>query len=73
MLLEIIHCRLLNTSYSVMKTMFHHQIITGLPKHCPKKINKAPCTICYTLKITIYPKGKTIHTTNLLQRELIHM
>ena len=45
MLWEIIHCRLLHPSESVMKEMCHHQTLTGIPKHFPKNINEAPCTV----------------------------
>ena len=44
----IIHFRLLQTSDSFIKAMCHHETLYGLPKHCPKKIHKAPCTIFNT-------------------------
>ena len=53
--------------------MFHYQTLTGLPKHCPKKLNQAPYIICYTQNMTTYPKGKSVETTNLQPGELIHM
>ena len=37
MLCKLIHHRLLNPSYSVMKAMCHHQTLISLPKHLPKK------------------------------------
>ena len=54
---DLIHCRLLHPSDSVMKSMCRHQTIYGLPKQCPNKINKATCTICYTAKMTTINKG----------------
>ena len=62
---EIIHLFLLHPSESVMKAMCHHQNFTGLQKHYPKKLNQEPCTICYTEKMEILPKGKKFDTTNL--------
>ena len=53
--------------------MCHHQTINSLPKHCTKKLNQAPCTICYTEKLTNYPQGTTVDTSNLQPGELIHM
>ena len=53
---ELMHCRLLNPSDSVMKSMYRQQTVTVLLKHCPKKLNQAPCTICYTAKIKHSPK-----------------
>ena len=47
---DIIHIRLLHPSNSFMKSMCRHQTLYGLPKYCPKKIQKSPCTICYTEK-----------------------
>ena len=70
---ELIHCRLLQPYESVMKAMFRHKTLNGLPKHCPKKLNQSLCTICYTAKMTTYPKGTTGDTSNLQQGELIHM
>ena len=48
-----------------MKAICHHQNITGLPKHRPKKLNQAPCTICYTEKMKKLPKGTTVEKTNI--------
>ena len=70
---ELIHCRLLHPSDSVMKAMCHHQTLYGFPNNCPKKMHKAPCTIYYTSKITTINKGKTVNTSNLQPGELIHM
>ena len=71
--LDIIHRRLRHPSDSVMKTMCHHQTLYGLPKHCPNKIHKSPCTICYTAKITTINKGPTVDTSNLQTEEIIHV
>ena len=54
---EIIHLRNLHPSESVMKAMCRHKTLDGLPKPFPKKIHKAPCTICYTAKSTTIKKG----------------
>ena len=70
---EIIHHRLLHPSVSVMKLIFHHQTLNGLPEHCPNKLKKSPRTICYTTKNSYLPKVKTVDTSNLLPGELIHM
>ena len=70
---EIIHCRLLNPSEILMKAMCRHQTLNGLPKNCPKKLNKAPCKICYTSKMKNLTKGTTVDTRNLQPGELIHM
>ena len=43
--LETINFRLLHPYDSVMKAMFRHQTLDGLPKHCYKKIHKSPCII----------------------------
>ena len=53
---ELIHSRLLHPPDSVMKAMCRHQTLNFLPKHCPKKLNKAPCTICYTEKCQLSSK-----------------
>ena len=53
--------------------MCHYKTLTGPPKHFPKKINKLPCTIFYTAKMTNSPKGTTFDITNLNPGELIHM
>ena len=50
-----------------------HQTLNGLLKHCPIKLNKAPCTICYTEKTKTFPKGTTVGTINLKPGEFIHM
>ena len=73
MLWEIIHCRLLHPSESVMKEMCHHQNLTEIPKHFPKNINEAPCTVHFTEKWTISPKSATVDTTNLKTVEIIHI
>ena len=70
---ELIRLHLLHPSNSVMKSMCRHQTLYGLPKHCPKKIHKAPCAICYTEKMTTINKGTTVNTSNLRPGELIHM
>ena len=70
---ELIHSCLLHPSESVMKAMFRHKTLHGLPKHCPKKIHKAPCTICYTEKMTTINKGTTVDTSNLQTAELVYM
>ena len=57
---ELICHRLLHPSDSVMESMCLNQTLYGLTKHCPNKINKAPCTICYTEKNYNFPKGKNI-------------
>ena len=56
-----------------MKAMCLHQTLTGLPKHFPKKLNKAPCTIFYTAKMQTFPKATTVDTNNLQPGELIHV
>ena len=50
-----------------------NKTLDGIQKHFPTKINKAPCTICYTEKNTTFPKGTTVDTSNLKPGELIHM
>ena len=62
---ELINLYLLHPYDSVMKAMCHHQNLDGLPKHFPKKINKEPCKICYTEKITTTPKGTTVDTSKI--------
>ena len=69
---ELIHIILLNHSVSVMKSMYRHQIITVLPKHCPKKTNKPPQKICYKSNMMTFPKGTIFETTNRQPGELIH-
>ena len=73
MLWETIYRRLLHPSDSVMKAMCRHQTIDGLIKHCPNKLNKSPCKICYTAKMTTFHKGTTVDTSNLQPGENIHM
>ena len=70
---EIVHHRLFHPSGSVMKAMCRHQNLTGLPKHFSKKLNQAPCTVCYTENITDLLKGTTVGTNNLQPGELIHI
>ena len=70
---ELIHLRILHLSDRVMKQMCRLQTLTGLPKHCPNKLNQKPCTICYTAKMTYLPKVTTVDTNNLQPGELIHM
>ena len=62
---EIIHCRLIHPSDIVIKSMCHHQTLDGIPKHFPNKLNKSPCTICYTEKMTTFPQGSTVDISNL--------
>ena len=73
MSLELIHYFLLHPYESIMKLMFFHQMINGLPKHCLNKLNKSPCKICYTAKMTTPPKVTTVDTSNLQPGEIIHM
>ena len=56
-----------------MKSMCRHQTLYGLPKHCPKKINKSPCTIFYTAKMTTINKNTTVDTIKLQRGELIQI
>ena len=70
---EGIHRCLLHPSESVMKEMCHHQTLTRLPKHCPNKLNQAPCKICYTLNMKTFSKGTTVDTNNLQPGELINI
>ena len=53
---ELIHRRLLHPSYSVTKTMRHHLTMNVPPKHFSKKLNQALCTMCFTEKMTTFPK-----------------
>ena len=62
---ELIHLCLLHPSESVMTAMCCNKNLTGPPKQSPKKINQAPCTICYISRMNILPKGTTVGTTNL--------
>ena len=70
---ELIHCHTLHPSGSVTKAMFQHQTLDVPQKHCPKKINKSPSTICYTEKMTSINKGTKVDTSNLQPEELINM
>ena len=70
---DLIHRRLLHLSYSVMIAICRHKNPDGLPKHCPKKVHKAPCTIYYTAKTTTINKVTTVDTSNLQPGELVHM
>ena len=70
---ELIHFRLLHPSESFMKAMGHHQTLNGLPKPRPKKLNRAPCTIRYTAKMTTFPKITTVDNSNIQLGELIHI
>ena len=38
---------------SVIKGMFHHQTLTGIPKHCHKYINESPCILLFISKMKI--------------------
>ena len=70
---ELIHIHLLHPSDSAMKSMCRHQTLYGLPKSCPTKIHKTPCTICYTSKMTTTNKGTKIDTSNLQPGDLVHV
>ena len=70
---EIIHCRLIHPSYSVIKSIYRHQNLTGLPKHCPKNLNQAPYTIVYAVKIKPSPKVTTVDTNKPQLGEFIHI
>ena len=70
---ELNYLYLIHPYASVIKAMCHHQTLTSLPKHWPKKINEAPYTVCYTAKITTLPKGTTVDTNSLWPGELIHV
>ena len=54
-----------------MKAMFHHHNFNEPPKHFPKYINEAPCTVCFKEKTTTLPKGATFDTTSLTPGELL--
>ena len=69
---ELIHRRLVHPSESVMKAICRHQTLASLPKHFPEKLDQARCTICYKAKMKLFPKGKTVDTTNLQPVELIN-
>ena len=70
---EIINFRLIHPSESATKAMCHNQTLNGLPNHWYKKLNQAPCKICYTKNMTTFPKGKNVDKTNLKPGEFIHM
>ena len=70
---DIIHRRLIYPSDSIMKAMCRHQNIYRLPKHCPNKIHKSPCTICYISNISTINKVTTVNTSNLHPGDLINM
>ena len=70
---ELIHLCLIHPYASVTKVMCHHQTLTGLPKHFPKKINIPPCTICYTANMISFPKITTLDRTKIQPEELLHM
>ena len=70
---ELIQHLLLHTYASVINIMFLHQNLNGLPKQLPNKINKVPCTICYTPKMTTLPKVTTFDNTNFKPGKIIHM
>ena len=70
---ELIYRHIFHPHDSVMKAMLCYQTLTGLPKHYPKKLNQAPCTICYTGNMTNFSKGTTVDTTNLWPGEIIHI
>ena len=69
---ETIQLHLIHPSESVMKAMFCHQNLNVLPKYCPKKLNKAPCTIYCTEKMTIFPKATTVDRSNIQPVQPIH-
>ena len=56
-----------------MKAMCRHQNLYGLPKYCPNKIQKLPCTICYTEKMKTINKITTVNTSNRQPVELVNM
>ena len=62
---ELIHLRLLHPSDSVMRSMLRHQNITGLPKHCPNKLNQAPFTIYSTAKMITLLEGTPVDTNKI--------
>ena len=70
---KLIRCHLLHHSNSTMKAMFCNQTLNILPNYCSKKLKNVPCTICYTEKIKLSPKGSTVDTSKLQPGELIHM
>ena len=70
---KLIHWHLLHPSASVMKSMFYHQNLTGLPQQCHNKLNQAPCKIFYTSNMTTFPIVTTVDKNTLKTGELIHM
>ena len=69
---ELINHHQIHLSESVMEAMFCHKTLTGLPKHCPKTINEAPCTVCSTSNMNIFSIGRIVDTTSLIPGELLH-
>ena len=67
---ELIHRNILRPSDSVMRVMCHHQTLNGLTKHCPRKLNNTPCTICYTEKLQLSPKEQQLTQINFNQENL---
>ena len=53
--------------------MFRPKTLDVLSKHCPNKINKLPCKIFYTSKMTTLHKVKIVDTSNLQPGELMRM
>ena len=53
--------------------MCRHKNLDGLPKHFPKKIHKAPGTVCYTTKTTTINKGTAVDTSYLQPVELVYI
>ena len=62
---ELIRRHLLHPSESVMKSMYHHQSLDGLPKQIPRKIHKVPFKFCYKAETKNINKGATVDTSNL--------
>ena len=57
----------------VMKEMCRHQTVDDIPKHCPNKIHKLPCKICYTAKMTTINKVTLVDTSKIQTGELVHI
>ena len=55
-----------------IKAMCLHETVEGLLKNCPRKIHKAPCTICYTERTKTINKGTTVDTSKIQPGELVH-
>ena len=68
---EIIHRRLLHPYDSFMTEMCHHQTLTVIPKHLPKKLNTAQCKIFYIDKMTTFPKGETVEKLTSNQKNFL--